>query len=95
MPTKLIPTTNEKILAHILDTHALVFRGPGKLKNKQVELVIDETVSPVAQPQRRTLFHLRRKVEDEIYRLKRDDVIKKIPEGVSTNRVSPRGCTKT
>ena len=66
-----------------------MFRGLKKLNNKQVELVIDETVSPVGQPQRRTPFHLHRKVEDEIYRLERDDIIEKIPERVSTDWVSP------
>ena len=76
-PSKLTPPTNDKNLAHILDKHAPVFRGLEKLKNKQVELVINETVSPLAQPQRLTPFHLRRKVEDEIYRLERTT----IPEG--------------
>ena len=80
---------NNKNLAIILDKHASVFRGLRKQKNKQVELVIDETVSPVAQTQRQTPLHLRRKVEDEKYRLERDDVIEKIPEGVSTDLVFP------
>ena len=46
---------------------------------------------PVAQPQRRTPFHLHRKVEDEIYRLERDDIIEKIPEGVSTDYLAKLG----
>ena len=81
-PSKLSPSTNDKNFAHILDKHAPVFRGLGKLKNKQIELVIHETVSPVAQPQRRTPFHLRRKVEDEVYRLEREDIIEKMTKGV-------------
>ncbi|XP_028417254.1 uncharacterized protein LOC114541657 [Dendronephthya gigantea] len=72
-----------------MDKHGPVFRGLGKLKNKQIELVIDETISPVAQPQRRAPFHLRGKIEDEIRRLERDDIIERIPEGVATEWVFP------
>ena len=73
-----------------MDNHAPVFSGLGKLGNKQVELAIDETVTPVAQPQRRIPFHLRQKVENaEIKKLEHDDIIEKIPENTPTGWVSP------
>ena len=61
-----------------MDNHALVFSGLGKLKNKQVELAIDETITPAAQ--RRILFHLYEKVENELEKLEQDDKIEKIPD---------------
>ena len=88
-PSQLKPHTNDKKLQHILDKHAPVFSGLGKLRNKQVELGIDETVSPVAQPQRRIPFHLRQKVENEMKKLGHDDINEKIPENTPTEWVSP------
>ena len=66
-----------------------MFRGFGKPKNQQVDLAIHNTVSPVAQPQRRIPFHLRHKVESEIQKLKREYIIEKIPEDTPTDWVSP------
>jgi hypothetical protein len=54
-PSQLKPHANDKKLQHILDKHAAIFSGLGKLRNKQIELAIDETVAPVAQPQRITI----------------------------------------
>ncbi len=54
--------------------------GLGKLKDRQVTLYINETVTPVAQPRRRVTFHLRQKVEDETNKLEQDDIIEKVPE---------------
>ena len=47
------------------------------------------TVSPVAQPQRRIPFDLRHKVESEIRKLEREDIIEKISEDTPTDWVSP------
>ena len=66
-----------------------MFRGLGKLKKRQVDLAIDNTVSPVAQTQQRIPFHLRHKVESEIQKLKREDIIEKIPADTPTDWVSP------
>ena len=46
------------------------------------------TVSPVAQPQRRIPFDLRHKVESEIRKLEREDIIEKISEDTPTDWVS-------
>jgi hypothetical protein len=54
-PSQLKPHANDKKLQHILDKLAAVFSGQGKLRNKQIELAIDETVAPVAQPQQITI----------------------------------------
>ncbi len=81
--------TNDENLQQILDKHAAVFRGLGKLKDRQVTLSIDETVTPVAQPRRRIPFHLRQKVDDEINKLEQEDIIEKVPENTPTEWVSP------
>ena len=47
------------------------------------------SVTPVAQPQRRIPFHLRQKIENEIKKLEHDDIIEKIPENTPTEWVSP------
>ena len=57
-----------------------LFNGIGKLKSKTVKIHIDTTVKPVAQTQRRTPFHLRGKVEDEINKLLSEDVIEKVTD---------------
>ena len=83
------PHAKDKNLQRILDNHARVFSGLGKLNSKQIELAIDETVTPIAQPQRKIPFHLRKKVENEIEKLEQDDIIEKIPENTPTEWVSP------
>ena len=42
-----------------------LFHGVGKLKNRQVDLHIDKTIQPVAQPHRPIPFHVRKLVEKE------------------------------
>lgn len=42
-----------------------VFKGVGKLINKQISLDIDPTAKPVPQPYRRIPFNLREKVQDK------------------------------
>ena len=55
-----------------------VFNGLGKLNTKQVELHIDKTVDPVAQPLRRTSFNLRNKVDKKVKELIDLDVIEPV-----------------
>ena len=83
------PHAKDKNLQRILDNHARVFSGLDKLSSKQIQLAIDETVTPIAQPQRKIPFHLRKKVENEIEKLEQDDIIEKIPENTPTEWVSP------
>ena len=64
-----------------------LFTGLGKLKGFQVKLHIDETVQPVAQPHRRTPFHVRKRLERELGRDEENCAIEKV-EG-PTPWVSP------
>ena len=65
-----------------------LFKGIGKLKNRQIKLHVDKDVQPVAQRPRKTPFHLRDKVKKEIDKLIDQDVIEKV-EGEPTQWVSP------
>ena len=60
-----------------------LFKGIGKLKSTQVRLHIDASVTPVAQPARRILFHLRRQVSEELDNLEQQGIIEKV-EGATT-----------
>ena len=70
----------------------MVFKNLGKLKGKQVELVIDSEVKPIAQQQRRIPFHLRKQVEVELDKLVAQDIIERVPENEKTDWVSPIVC---
>ena len=77
------PLTLEKLAAE----HPELFENVGKLKNHEVNLHIDESVKPVAQPHRRIPFHLRKKTEDELQSLLDQDIIE--PATGATPWVSP------
>ena len=76
-------------LKEILDKHAKVFEGLGKLKGHKVQLHIDKGVTPKAQPQRRIPYHIREKVRDALNELESSDIIERIPENEGTPWVSP------
>ena len=52
-------TENDDQLNNILNAYAHVFRGLGKLKDSNICLNIDESITPVALKQRRIPFHIR------------------------------------
>lgn len=67
-------------IQNIVIKHKGVFIGLGKCKDKQIELVIDELIEPVLQPQRRIPYHSRDKLEKELEKLLKEDIIEKIPK---------------
>ena len=54
------------------DEFSDLYKGLGKLKNTQVKLHIDTSVTPVAQHYRRTPFHVRKHIEEQI---KKDEAL--------------------
>ncbi len=52
-----------------------VFRGVGKLTDVHVHLHINKEIKPVVQPTRRIPFAIREKVENELVRLQKEDII--------------------
>ncbi|XP_065068432.1 uncharacterized protein K02A2.6-like [Rhopilema esculentum] len=89
------PTGNiqNKDLNDIVNQYPDVFKGLGKMKGKQIDLVIDSKVKPIAQKCRRRIpFHLRKKVESEISKLLDQVIIERVPENEQTDWVSPIVC---
>ena len=62
------------------------------MKGKQIDLVIDSKVKPIAQKCRKISFHLQKKVESEISKLLDQDIIERVPENEQTDWVSPIVC---
>ena len=65
-----------------------IFKGMGKMKDVNVHLLIDENVKPIAQKHRRIPFHMRSKVESELEKLQKADIIEKV-ESPPTDWISP------
>ena len=92
-----MPTSKLLGLEHVKDSttteiiqkHRTVFSGVGKLKDKQITLSIDNEVKPLAQQTRRIPFHVREKVESEMQKLEKQDIIEKVPDHEHTDWVSP------
>ena len=82
----------DKGIAGTLNKFLAVFKHLGKLKGKQVELVIGSEVKPIAQQQQRIPFHLRKQVQVELDKLVAQDIIERVPENEKTDWVSPIVC---
>ena len=61
-----------------LDKYPGLCAGTGKLKNQPVKLHIDNSVPPVVRKNSRIPFQLQDKVEKDLQRLEREDVIEKV-----------------
>ena len=82
-------SVKDKTIQNLLSKHQRVFEGTGKLQNRQVELIVDRSVKPVVQRQRRIPFYLRAKVDSELERLEAEDIIEKVPDTDETPWISP------
>ena len=73
----------DPVVQNILHKNKAVFEGVEKLKNLQLKLHIDDSVTPIQQPVNRLPYHTRAKVADELERLIKKDCIEKV-EGLIT-----------
>ena len=73
----------ESLLKH----YSGLFEGIGKLKDREIKLHINENVPAVSQHHRKKPFHMHEKVEKELERLEKLDIIEKV-DG-PTDWVSP------
>ena len=71
-------TTDVLTKEKLREMYPQVFSGLGKLENYQLELNIDERVTPVAQPIRWIPFSRREKVEEKLKELEDMDFIEKV-----------------
>ena len=69
-------------IAQILQQHNKVFQGMGNLKNCEVKLEINPTVTPVTQNSRRLPHSMRKKVNEKLKEMEEQDIIEKV-DGVT------------
>ena len=72
-----------------------VFQGLGKLRDYQLKLHINESVPPVAQPERRIPFSRRKKVQEKLEQLEELDVIEKWLVQMRENMTKRQGHAQT
>ena len=73
----------ELVPSKLLEEDADLLQGIGEMEGVQVDLHVDRTVTPVAQPHRRIQFSVRPKLEAELEKLIDDEVIEKVGEPTS------------
>ena len=78
---------NLETQSSIANQYSKLFKGVGKFSKGKIKLDINKDVPPVAQRHRRVPFHLRKKVEDQLDKLLKEDIIE-VAEG-PTPWVSP------
>ena len=71
-------TVDESFVGRIKAIYPSVFQGIGKLKNYQLKLHIDPSVTPVVQKVRRVPFSLKDKVNAKVNELLEQDIIERI-----------------
>ena len=54
-----------------------VFKGTGRLKDFQLDLQVDKSVTPIAQRLHQTPFKMKKQIEDKIDELEKNDIIEK------------------
>lgn len=80
IPLDIVPciasvSTNQEVLCN---RYSEIFDEIGKLKDVKVKIHVDEKVKPVIQPHRRVPFHTRKKLQAEIVRLEKLDIIETV-----------------
>ena len=65
----------------ILCKYPQVFKGTGKLRDHQVDLLVNPDVKSVAEPPRRIPYHLKDRVDEKIDEMLKSDVIEEHPTG--------------
>ena len=73
-PSSNDPGENETVKA-IKDLYPNVLQGTGKHRYEQVKLVVDESVQPFVQPQRKITFAKIPQLEKILYELEPEDIL--------------------
>ena len=81
MPINMIQSEDKQKLQEILCQYPSCFDGIGKLHEYEVNLHVDPTCKPVAEPPRRIPYHLSERVEEAIKEMVNNDVIEEHPQG--------------
>ena len=81
MPVKMIKLSDKTAMQDILCQYPQVFEGTGKLRDHQVNLLVNSNVKSVAEPPRRIPYHLKDRVDEKIEEMMKSDVIEEHPTG--------------
>ena len=81
------PDQRDPDIQQIIDKHAKVFQGTGNLKDREVKLEIDPTITPVAQPTRKIPHSMKSKVNKKLAEMRDEGIIEKVLG--ATNWLSP------
>ena len=72
------PDQRDPDVQQIIDKHAKLFQGTGNLKDREVKLEIDPTVTPVAQPSRKIPHSMKSKVNKKLAEMRDEGIIEKV-----------------
>ena len=72
------PDQRDPDVQQIINKHAKLFQGTGNLKDREVKLDIDPTVTPVAQPSRKIPHSLKSKVNKKLAEMRDEGIIEKV-----------------
>ncbi|XP_028415679.1 uncharacterized protein K02A2.6-like [Dendronephthya gigantea] len=87
---KVMATARRQEVADMIADNPEVFTGKiGKAKTKEVSLMIDDSITPVVQKQRRIPFNLLDRAENKIQDLLDQDIIERVPDNQPRSWVSP------
>ena len=88
MPVNSIKLDNKEVMQDILCQHPGCFDKIGKLRDYQVDLHVEQSCKPVAEPPRRVPYHLQEQVDEVIEEMVNNDVIEEQPRDELTPWVS-------
>ena len=88
MPVNSIKLDDKQNMQEILSQYPSCFEGIGKLNQYEVNLHVDPTCKPVAEPPRRIPYHLKDRVDEAIEEMMKNDVIEEHPQGEVASWVS-------
>ena len=76
-------------VASLVSEYDCLFQGIGKHKHAKVKTGVDESITPVAQVNRKILYHYQDKVKEELRKLEDGGVIEAVRKGEPTRWLSP------
>ena len=85
----LVMTRRQKVADMIMDNPEVFTGKIGKAKTNEVSLMIDDSVTPVVQKQRRIPVNLSDRAEGKIQDLLEQDIIERVPDNQPRSWVSP------
>ena len=87
-PPQVCTIETQGVKTDIINSYPKLFVGIGKYKDYEMNIHVDKSVKPIAQPLRRVPFGLQNKVNEKLDELLKNDIIEEVKSG-PTEWVSP------